>query len=68
MVGFCEHINDPFRFTLRANFLANIALVLVGVIEVFYMCCSGYIKALPKMLPSVLPQRSGLRACVCTFV
>jgi hypothetical protein len=68
MVGFCEHINDPLRFILRANLLANLTLVLVGVIEVFYMCCSGYIKALLQMLPSVLPQHSGLRAGVSTFV
>jgi hypothetical protein len=46
MIGFCEHIDDPWRFILRANLLANLAVVLVGVIEVFYMCCSGYIKTL----------------------
>jgi hypothetical protein len=68
MVGFCDHINDPLRFILKANLLANLAVVLVGVIEVFYMCCSGYIKALLKMLPSVLPHRCGLRAGVCSFV
>jgi len=36
MVGFCEHVNDPLRFILRANLLANLA-VLVGVIEGFYL-------------------------------
>lgn len=64
MVGFCEHINDPLRFILRADLLANLTLVLVGVIEVFYVCSSGYIKALLQMLP----QRRGLRAGVSTFV
>jgi len=37
MVGFCEHVNDPLRFILRANLLANLAVVLVGVIEDFFL-------------------------------
>jgi hypothetical protein len=38
MVGLCEHINDPLRFILRADLLASLAVVLVGVIEVFFTC------------------------------